>query len=332
MSSRSSSYLCTSPCRELCSRGLWGSFWSSWQTAPGPRPALPPGALGVQGHSQFRYQGPGSEPCAGTWKALAFLCGHSLSLLLFTTVPCDALLSSYEGRDSTVILSVCLRPCVCNICMLRDYWQDYLVFVKHCVDFSCWRATALQGRSRGRLLSPRSRWGDGGSQGDLANTSSYNQLGVKLGLLFFNLPLSSYREKWLYTNGPIRSLIVHPSCLLAGTMIPGTPDSSPVPSIGWDMVGAPFTDCRKGMRNHQMVHLCLHPKPYPTLSGPDWSPAFWGRRVALSHSKSVPEPSCYLLVSSIPQPTSTLSAAGENAWSALFPPSLMRVFQHSSYF
>lgn len=45
MSSRSFSYLCTSPCRELCSHGLWGSFWSSWQTAPRPPLAPQPGVL-----------------------------------------------------------------------------------------------------------------------------------------------------------------------------------------------------------------------------------------------------------------------------------------------
>lgn len=109
-SSRSSSYLCTSPCRELCSHGLWGSFWSSWQTVPEPPLALPPGALEGQGHGQFHCRDPAlSHP--GHWENSVFLCGHGLSLLFFNTMPSQrSLLTSAEGRNNTVILSFCLRP------------------------------------------------------------------------------------------------------------------------------------------------------------------------------------------------------------------------------
>lgn len=110
MSSRSSSYLCTSPCRELCSRGLWGSFWSSWRTAPGPPPAPPPGALEGQGHGHFCYQGPGSEPHPGIGKTWSFFVAMAhLSPPFFTTTPLQcSLFQAQEKVETTLSFSPCV--------------------------------------------------------------------------------------------------------------------------------------------------------------------------------------------------------------------------------
>ena len=63
------------------------------------------------GNNQFCYPGPDSEPYAGKGMTLVFLGGHSLILLFFTIMPSQrSLVNSVEGRDNTVVLSLCLIP------------------------------------------------------------------------------------------------------------------------------------------------------------------------------------------------------------------------------